>query len=112
MKLTAERVGELRVVGVPSDALVSHRVDVFKHEMDGLLSAGDRVLLDLSAVRFADSSGCSALLQIRRRLLDSGGELFLCGATAGVRALFDQLRMERVVQVFPTRQEALAAVGA
>jgi anti-sigma B factor antagonist len=39
------------------------------------------VVVDLSAVRFVDSSGLGAIVRLRKRLLAGGGDLVVTGAT-------------------------------
>jgi anti-sigma B factor antagonist len=69
------------------------------------------VVLDLSQVRFVDSSGLGSILSCLRQMNAKGGELNLCGITKQVRALFDLVRMHRIFDIYDTRDEAVRALG-
>ena len=81
-------------------------------EVNAAIEAGARyVLLDLSDVTFLSSSGLRALLLMRKRLLDAGGELRLCALQPQVYEVFAITGFTRVFAIHRTRQEALAAFG-
>lgn len=68
------------------------------------------VVLDLSEVTFVDSSGLGAILSCLRKVAERGAQMVLCGMTEPVRALFDLVRMHRVIAVFDDLSEATAAL--
>jgi anti-sigma B factor antagonist len=107
MELMLEQRGDVKVLAVPGDALVSSGVEQFKRDAEGQLASGGKVLLDLSSVHFIDSSGCAALLSLQRVVRERGGDLRVFGANPTVRAMFEQLRIQRVLPVYPGREEAL-----
>src|SRR5437773_11515352 len=111
MELMLEQRGEVKVMVVPGDALVSSGVESFKREAEGQLGSGEKVLLDLSGVRFVDSSGCGALLHLQRLVRERGGDLRVFGATSSVRAMFEQLRIQRVLPAYPGREEAMRGLA-
>jgi anti-sigma B factor antagonist len=106
--LTTETVGDVTVMTPAADALASNPVAAFKQTAAALPPCG-KVLLDLSSVSFLDSAGCGAILHLHRKVTESGGEFRVCGPKPGVRALFEQMRMARVLTLHATRAEALRA---
>jgi anti-anti-sigma factor len=70
----------------------------------------NNIILDLSAVQFADSSGLSALLRANSLCIGSGGVFVLFGVTANVRKLIDITHLDRVFEMVPTQQEAIELV--
>jgi len=66
-------------------------------------------VLDLSRLRFVDSSGLGALLSCLRQLTGRGGDLRLSGMSKPVRALFELVRMHRIFDIYPTKEEAIKA---
>jgi anti-sigma B factor antagonist len=65
-------VGELDMASAPQ----------LLHAVDALIAAGQRMTtLDLSALTFCDSSGISALIQVRAAMVQVGGELSVVGVT-------------------------------
>ncbi len=74
-----------------------------------------RVLLDLSGVRFIDSSGCGAILACLRHVNARGagpGDLKICSTAAGVRAIFEMVRLHKLVEIYNTQDDALRAFDA
>ena len=70
---------------------------------------GPRILLDLSAVIFMDSSGLGAILAIRRAL-PPGHRIELTGLTPNVDRVFRLTRMDMVFTIHASpRPEALVA---
>lgn len=100
----------VRVVEVETPNLAARTVDTFKAEMDQLTTPGLRLVLDLRRVTFMDSAGCGVLVALARRLRQSGGALKLCNVTPPVRALFDLVRLYLVLDLYPTREAALASI--
>jgi len=68
-----------------------------------------RLVIDMSSVQFVDSSGLGVILSCLRQVTERGGDLKVCGLSKGVRALFELVRMHKVVEIYNTREEALAA---
>ncbi|MGM1065656.1 STAS domain-containing protein [Saccharothrix sp. Mg75] len=75
-----------------------------------VLRRGDRVVVDLTAVAFCDSSGVSALIAARRRAAAAGCSLVLAGTPPHITRL---LRVVGLLPVFPahaTVEEATTAL--
>jgi anti-sigma B factor antagonist len=111
MHMTIEKTPDVAVLAVTGDSLAANNVAVFKRELETLTQTTNRVVVDLSEVQFIDSSGCGALLQFHKRLQDKGGALGVCCVSAPVRALFELVRIQRVLDIFPDRKQAVAALG-
>jgi len=109
MELTAEKIGDVVRVSVPGNHLDASVADEFKHAMGPLMEGSKKVALDMSGLRFVDSAGIGAILSSLRRLSALDGDLKLCGVTAPVRASFEIARMQRIIDIFDTCEEALAA---
>jgi anti-sigma B factor antagonist len=80
--LTVRLAGELDLVARPS---VTDRVTA---ALDGEAEV-ERVVVDLGAVKFCDSSGLGALLDIRRVAGKSGASIVLRSPSAGVARVLD-----------------------
>jgi anti-sigma B factor antagonist len=71
-----------------------------------------RVVLDLSAVQFMDSSGLRAVLHTQRALADEpDGGMVILGATEPVRKLLKLTGLERHLRVFDTLEQAETALA-
>lgn len=86
-------------------------VSAFKSFMLGLIKDGhDRLVLDLNAVEFMDSSGLAALLSCMKSLAQTDGKMALCRASETLRAMFRLTRFDRIFTISPSAEEAVRAV--
>ena len=103
--------------GVTLARLLDDRLDAagapdFKAKVGDHLAAGASLLvLDLSAVEFVDSTGLSAILSAFRRLPADSGSLALAGCRKPVAELIKLTRLDRVLRLFATAQEAVEALA-
>jgi anti-anti-sigma factor len=97
---------------LPTDPVSGLQAASFQTWMESVLRYSDRIVVDLSRVHFMDSAGCSVLLWVHKQILERGGRLVLCGLQSGVRALFEILRLSRVLTICPSREAALHSVSA
>lgn len=110
MKLrVAEKSATTAVVGFAVDNLDASNVKPFKQAIEPVLESHHLVLLDMSALKFVDSSGLGALLSCLRVMTNKDGELRLFAMTKPVRALFELVRMHRVFGIYESEQDALSA---
>jgi anti-sigma B factor antagonist len=68
-----------------------------------------RVVLDLSAVNILDSAGLGALMALRKAAADRGAEMVVAGLQAKPLIVFEITRADRVIRVFKTVADAMAA---
>ena len=109
MGLLLERAGDVTVAVLKAEYLDGNTSRDFNERLATLPGDANRLVLDLGQVLFLDSTGCGALLSARKRLRGAGGDLKVCSLTSPVRALFDLVRMNRLIGVYRTRDEAVAA---
>jgi anti-anti-sigma factor len=67
-----------------------------------------RLLIDLTAVSYMDSSGLAVLIEAFQRIQPQGGVLALCGLQPAVQDIFEIARLDQVFKVYPNRAAALA----
>ena len=111
MQLTSENYGNVAVCTVPVEELDASNAGEFKRDIASVLETNDRVVLDLSRLRFVDSSGLGALISCLRKLNAKGGDLKLSGMSTQVRGVFELVRMHRVFDVLITKDDAVQAFG-
>jgi len=104
-----------RDCGIPVLRVEEERLDAavaldFKEAVRARLLPGDEAMvLDLSQVRFLDSSGLGAVVWIMK-LFDSPRALHLAGLTPAVARVFDLTRMDRVFAIHADASGALTAL--
>lgn len=70
----------------------------------------NNIILNLSEVKFADSSGLSALLRANSICSSANGLFILFGISENVRNLINITHLDRVFNILPTQQEAIEAI--
>jgi anti-sigma B factor antagonist len=108
MNLPSERHGDFVVIDVQENRLDASCVVTFKDQIR--LAVNDhsgRVLLDMSAVEFIDSSGLGALVGVMKTL--DGRKLELANVGEAVLKVFQLTKMDRVFVLHGSRADALAS---
>ncbi|RQW87503.1 MAG: anti-sigma factor antagonist [Geobacter sp.] len=110
LEVTADKgVSILRFMG---DRLDAHNSDDLKAKIKELFAGGAKsVLVDLTEVRFIDSSGLGALVSGFKNATNYKGSLALTGFQDQVRSMFELTRLNRVFDIYASVQEALAALS-
>lgn len=109
MNLNVSDYEGVTIVKIPVERLDASNSKQFKKEMEPVLRANNRIVLDLTAVRFMDSSGLGAVLSSLRTATAAGGDLKLCSMRDSVRALYELVRMHRIFDIVPTPEDAVRA---
>jgi anti-anti-sigma factor len=109
MEITVDKIGEVAVVAVPVEELDAGNTAEFKRDIAPALETNTKVVLDLSKLRFLDSSGLGSFLSCLRKLNSKGGDLKLCGMSPRVRTVIELVRMHRVFDIYRTKEEAVRA---
>ncbi len=110
MNLASETIGDVEVIEVLEKNLDADTAQLFKTEMTARLTEGGKIIFDLGMLEFIDSSGLGAMLSCLRKLNATGGDLKLCSLSASVRSMFELVRMHRVIEIYETREEAIASL--
>ncbi len=109
MDMTIEHVDEVAVVVLPGKDLDAASSEQFKAAIAPVLKSHSKVVLDLSRLRFIDSSGLGAFLSCLRQLAMKNGELKLCGLSNSVYQTFELVRMNRIFDIYASKGEAVEA---
>jgi anti-sigma B factor antagonist len=112
MELSVEMAGEIAIVVIPVAELDAANSAEFKRDMAPVLDSYAKVVLDLTRLRFIDSSGLGTFISCLRKLNEKRGDLKLCGMSKQVRVVFELVRMHRILDIYGTREEAVCAFHA
>ena len=108
---TVDKQGDLAIVHVAGDRLDAAATGAFKQAMtDGIGDGTARVLLDLGAVEFVDSTGLGAIVAVMKRL-PADGVLVITAARQPVRRLLQITGLDRLFRQFDSVEEALSELG-
>lgn len=111
MQIPFDKVGDVAVAAMPMEELDAANAGEFKRDIAPLLEGNAKVVLDLSRLRFVDSSGLGAFISCLRKLNARGGDLKLCGMSKQVRGVFELVRMHKVFDILSTKEDAVHAFG-
>ena len=100
--------GRALVLKVLADSLETDNVAAFRSAIIPMLDKSAHFVIDLSDVEFMDSTGLGSMLSCLRIVKSKGGSLRLCNLTPEVEQLFEMVMMDRVFEIFPTTEAALA----
>ena len=90
-----------------------HYAPVLRTLLQSKVNANCRALvMDLSGVTFIDSSGLAAIIEYFRDSGDCDGVLCLAGLNDTLHTVFEIVRLDKVIPIFATRAEAIAALKA
>lgn len=82
-----------------------------ENEITGLIDRGDhRLLLDLSSLEYISSAGLRVVLVVAKRLKAERGQLILFGMQPQVREVFEISGFLSILEVAPTREEAISRI--
>lgn len=110
MSLSSKTSDTEQIVTVNANRIDAAMAIQFKEDMRTETEVGpDRVILDLSAVDFIDSSGLGAIVAAMKQL-DSHRRLDLAGLSPAVDKVFRLTRMDTVFNLFATLEEAMTAI--
>lgn len=70
-------------------------------------TANEKLLIDLSDVKFMDSSGVSILIGAHKRVKANKGDIRLCGLSEQLDLVFQVTRLDKMFDVFPNRATAV-----
>ncbi len=109
MEVAKEIRTDVTVINVPWEKLDMSTTAEFKEAVGQAIAGESAVVLEVGKVQFVDSSGLGAMLSLLRELSGRGGDLKLSQVQKRVRAMFELVRMHRILSVYDTTEEAITA---
>ncbi|MEQ8768865.1 MAG: STAS domain-containing protein [Planctomycetota bacterium] len=111
MEITIETTPSVDVASPQVESLDADNAKTFGETLSPQLEGKKPLLVDLSTISFIDSAGLGAILSCLRRKSSSGGSLALCNMSRQVASTFRLVRMDRIIDIFENRDEALKNLG-
>jgi anti-anti-sigma factor len=107
------QIAETGTVGlalaIPEGRLDTAAAPEFEARLLSLL-AGTGVLVDMAQVRFVSSAGLRVLLKAAKAAKAAGRAFAVCALLPPVQEVFEISGFDRIMQAYPGREEALAAL--
>jgi anti-anti-sigma factor len=90
----------------PNGILDGTKAQEFRQKINESIESGATIILvDFNDVTFMDSSGLGALVLSLKNVRAAGAKLFLCSINEQIRMLFELTSMDRVFEIFPSRED-------
>ena len=111
MKIGVERQ-EGTLIAKAEGRIDGYNASEFEQSVREAMEDGDRaVVMDLASLTYISSAGLRAILVIAKSLSQRDIKLGLCSLTAPIREVFEISGFDKVVALYDSRPDALAAVG-
>ena len=108
MEIATEELGEGRAVLRVEGRLNLVTAPELRAAVERAVAAGTpRVVIDLSAVTFIDSSGLGMVIAGLKHARQAGGELRIAAAGEQVRMVLELTKLNRILRPYDTVDEAL-----
>ena len=110
MKTTASTVGEVTIIGLAGKIMSSQDTTDLQGEIRKAIENSTRkVVLDLSAMDWMNSTGLGAIVAASGRLRNAGGMLKLAAPNATVGHLMELNKLNLIFEIHPTVEAAAAS---
>lgn len=110
MKVKRIPHGDVTVLEVSGKIMGGPDFDMFKGEVKELLDGGcKKVVLDLGEVPWINSTGLGILITAHHSIKAAGGVMKVCNVKERVLSIFYVSQLERVFEVHPDRETAVAS---
>ena len=111
MKYSVDKQEKYSLIKLEEDKLDTTIAPALKSEFITMHAEGIKnIILDLSAVKYTDSSGLSALLVGNRTFQQNGGIFIIAAPTEHALKLIKISQLDGVLNILPTVNEAVDAV--
>jgi len=110
IKFKIESFDDITIIKMPMNAIDAGNIMDFKTDIAPVLDKCDQVIFDMSRIKFLDSSGIGAILSCMRKLHSQGGSLIMCNVREQLIQLLKLVRLDRIIDIYPTRKEAIKAM--
>jgi len=112
MELKIRRVGQVTVCSPDQPKLDATNASDLKREFLRIfVEETPRIILDLKNISYVDSTGLGAILFGVRNSKNYAGQIKLVNPQPKVQKLIDIAQLQRVLEIFPSVEDALASFG-
>ena len=111
--ITTEQLGDDAYVIALSGEVDLYTAPEFKQQLLDVIGKGAKdIVVDFSNTTFIDSTTLGVLVGGVKRLRASDGQLSLVCSDRNITKIFEITGLDRVFSIYPSRDEALATIGA
>ncbi len=110
MKWTEKAEGDVTILNLTGEIDLQHSPELRKLLQGKIKEKCKALVIDFSGVEYIDSSGLATLVEYRRDSQKYEGTFALAALSTRVRTIFELVRLNEIITIKPTLEEALTAV--
>jgi len=110
MNLEHRKQGSVDIIRLPERLMMADAADARAAIKEIIANGSGKLILDLEATSFMDSSGLAVLVSSLQAARKKNGDVYLVRMSNTVRALFELTRLHTVFQIFDDEAGALRAL--
>ena len=80
-------------------------------ELASATAKSERIVVDLRKMKFVSSQGISMLFMLSRKANKDGHKIAFVASEGGVSEVFHAMRLDKVIDVYPSQEEAVRSFG-
>ncbi len=108
---TEQLSGDAYVIPLPGEVALYTAPEFKQQLLEVIGQGGQEVIVDFSGTTFIDSTTLGVLVGGVKRLRTNDGQLSLVCSDRNITKIFEITGLDKVFTIYPTREEAVAAVG-
>ncbi|MFH1867523.1 MAG: STAS domain-containing protein [Candidatus Omnitrophota bacterium] len=108
MQVTENKNNDILVFDVDGDIDINSSPEIRKIFDKPIREKAMKIVVNLSSVSYMDSSGLATLVEMLKKTRTYGGKLRLSNLSAKVKSLFEITKLEKLFEIFETKEEAIA----
>jgi anti-sigma B factor antagonist len=107
MKFKTSEVYNAAVVSFKGKLMGGPDAQDFQNQISTFLEQGKKnIIIEMSDVKFADSSGIGSIIKAYTTVKEAGGQLKLAGLTDKIKGVLGIVKLDKVFEQYPTVEEA------
>jgi len=110
---TQSEQNNIAVFHLQGDIIDKAEATPFIEEINNIMSKGNnRFVLELSGVKYMNSSGLNILVNVLTKARNAGGDVVVCNLSKKVSDLLVITKLDSIFHILPTEQEAVKKLKA
>ena len=110
MEVKVTRQGNT-AIATAAGRLDSNSASSFEEGLMSVVDGEKAIVLDMSSINYVSSAGLRVLLVAAKKCKSTGHRLALCGLAPEVRMVFDISGFLALFSIYPSQEDAVAAVA-
>ncbi|MBF0511876.1 MAG: STAS domain-containing protein [Candidatus Omnitrophica bacterium] len=107
MDIKTEKINDVLLVVLDGEINMDNS-NILREAFKKLIKEMDKkILVDFEKISFIDSSGVATFIEMFQNLGKIQGRMCLCNVNKKIMGVFEVTRVQKLLNIFPTRDEAL-----